>query len=59
MLSCYLLWTQKFEFAREALKYFAIRRTTNVIGVTHPSQIRYVEYFEFLIREGLTVEKFI
>ncbi len=49
MICCYLLFSHKFSRALDALTYYSIARTYNHKGVTIPSQIRYVYYFEQLM----------
>jgi phosphatidylinositol-3,4,5-trisphosphate 3-phosphatase/dual-specificity protein phosphatase PTEN len=49
MLCCYLVYCRLFKSAKEALVYYGKIRTSNGKGVTIPSQIRYVYYYdEFL-----------
>ena len=53
MICCYLIYSGKFQTARDSLLYYAMARTKNAKGVTIPSQIRYVYYFEQYFRMGL------
>jgi len=46
MIACYLMYSEFSPNADHALRYFAVKRTHNAKGVTIPSQIRYVHYFE-------------
>ena len=48
-ISCLLRYLEIFETATECLKYFGVMRVINGKGVTVPSQIRYVYYFESLL----------
>ena len=48
MICCLLMYMNIFETAKEALYYYGIMRVENAKGVTIPSQIRYVNYFEQL-----------
>lgn len=45
-ISCLLLYLNDFPTAAECLKYYGIMRVETGKGVTVPSQIRYVYYFE-------------
>ena len=49
MIACYLLYCGRFSEAEEALRFYAIRRTTNAKGVTIPSQIRFTHYFQKML----------
>jgi len=56
MIASYMVYTGMCETAGDALRVFGQRRTANGKGVTIPSQIRYVHYFEFYCnrrRQGL------
>jgi phosphatidylinositol-3,4,5-trisphosphate 3-phosphatase/dual-specificity protein phosphatase PTEN len=46
MIVCYLLFSGLCQTADEALTHYASQRTLNGKGVTIPSQIRYIKYFE-------------
>ena len=46
MICCLLLYMKIFETANECLQYYGMMRAENGKGVTIPSQIRYVNYFE-------------
>mmetsp|Transcript_3226 Transcript_3226/g.5738 ORF Transcript_3226/g.5738 Transcript_3226/m.5738 type:complete len:452 (-) Transcript_3226:235-1590(-) len=50
MVSCLLLRLHIAPDARKAIAYFDQQRTTDSQGVTIPSQHRYVEYYERLVR---------
>ena len=45
MICCYLVYSQLFKTAIEALEYYGKLRTHDNKGVTIPSQIRYIHYF--------------
>lgn len=49
MIVCYLIFSELLPNADEALKHFAYMRTHNNKGITIPSQIRYVKYFEMYL----------
>jgi len=46
MICCYLLYTKQFKTAYDAMRYYGKIRTHNGKGVTIPSQIRYINYFD-------------
>lgn len=46
MIACYLLFSGLCDTIDEALIHYAYQRTLNNKGVTIPSQIRYIKYFE-------------
>jgi len=46
LIACYLLYYRHSPDAESALNFFAVQRTQNQKGVTIPSQIRYVHYFD-------------
>ena len=46
MIVCYLLFSGLCDTTDEALAHYAKQRTLNNKGVTIPSQIRYIKYFE-------------
>ena len=53
MICCLLLYMNTFETAAECLQYYVMMRAENGKGVTIPSQIRYVNYFEKIIKEKM------
>lgn len=50
LICCYLVFNELFPNAYQALLFYGDRRTKNNRGVTIPSQIRYVHYFERYMR---------
>jgi len=50
MICCYLLFSKQFKSAHDALVYYGKIRTSNGKGVTVPSQIRYVYYFDSFLK---------
>lgn len=56
MISCYLLYSKQFDSAHDALMYYGLLRTLNGKGVTIPSQIRYVYYFEYFLKGNISIE---
>lgn len=50
LICCYLLFCGFCQTAEQALAYYGIKRFTSGLGVTQPSQVRYVYYFEQSLR---------
>ena len=53
LISCLLLYLKEFDTAAECLKYYGLMRVDNGRGVTVPSQIRYVFYFEQILKNNM------
>ena len=53
LISCLLLYLGLFDRAFDSLIYFGIMRVGTGIGVNEPSQIRYVFYFEQILKNNL------
>ena len=52
-ISCLLLYMKFFDTAADCLKYYGMMRVENGRGVTVPSQIRYVFYFEQILKKNI------
>lgn len=50
MIVSYLVFSELCKSAEEAMKHYAYMRTHNNKGITIPSQIRFVKYFEMFLR---------
>jgi len=50
MICCYLLHSKLCESAEESLSYYGRQRTQNDKGVTIPSQRRYINYYERMLK---------
>jgi phosphatidylinositol-3,4,5-trisphosphate 3-phosphatase/dual-specificity protein phosphatase PTEN len=46
LISCYLIFSGLAENAKDAITYYGWKRFRHGRGVTQPSQVRYVYYFE-------------
>jgi phosphatidylinositol-3,4,5-trisphosphate 3-phosphatase/dual-specificity protein phosphatase PTEN len=46
LISCYLIFSGLADNAKDAITYYGWKRFKHGRGVTQPSQIRYVHYFE-------------
>ena len=53
LISCLLLYLGEFDTAADCLKYYGMMRVDNGRGVTVPSQIRYVFYFEQILKNKI------
>jgi len=50
MICCYLMYSNFLKSADDAIKFYGRMRTTNGKGVTIPSQLRYIYYFEEILK---------
>ena len=50
LISCLLLYLNELDNAADCLRYYGLMRVDNGRGVTVPSQIRYVFYFEQILK---------
>ena len=53
-ICCLLLYMKFFETAEECLLYYGLMRVGTIKGVTVPSQIRYVHYFESILKNNIS-----
>jgi len=51
IISCFLLHQKSMDSAKDSLLYYGLNRTSDGKGVTIQSQIRYVYYYEHMIRK--------
>ena len=54
LICCYLLFSGKFSNPNDAFDYYSLKRFNSGLGVTNPSQKRYVNYFYELISKKKT-----
>lgn len=47
-IGCFLLYSGLMKSAEDAIRYYGRKRFTCGMGITQPSQVRYVKYFELL-----------
>jgi len=52
ILACYMLYSGLFSNNFNSRCYFANKRSLHNWGVASPAQIRYIEYFEYVLRYG-------
>ena len=52
-ICCLLLYLHFFETAEECILYYGLLRVGTVKGITVPSQIRYIHYFEYIIKNNI------
>ena len=52
-ICCLLLYMKFFETAEESLLYYGLMRVGTAKGVTVPSQIRYIHYFESILKNNI------
>ena len=50
MICCYLVFSGLCKNTDDAINYYGVMRTTNMKGVTIPSQKRYIKYFETFLK---------
>ena len=54
LICCLLMYMNVFNTADECLQYYGMMRVENGKGVTIPSQIRYVSYFETILKKNMS-----
>jgi phosphatidylinositol-3,4,5-trisphosphate 3-phosphatase/dual-specificity protein phosphatase PTEN len=52
LIACLLMYMNVFKTSDECLQYYGLMRVANAKGVTIPSQIRYIKYFEKMLNEN-------
>ena len=50
-----LLFLKIFDTKDECLKYYALMRVGNEKGVTNPSQLRYINYFDIILKNNISL----
>ncbi|PRP81837.1 pten, isoform E [Planoprotostelium fungivorum] len=55
MICAYMLYSQEWKKADDALSFYAAMRTYNQKGVTIPSQLRYIRYFASVVGNNPSV----
>jgi phosphatidylinositol-3,4,5-trisphosphate 3-phosphatase/dual-specificity protein phosphatase PTEN len=53
LICCLLMYMNIFDTTDECLQYYGMMRVANGKGVTIPSQIRYVKYFEKILKDHM------
>jgi len=46
LIACFLIFSGMIDNAKDAITYYGWKRFTHGRGVTQPSQVRYIYYFE-------------
>ncbi|KAJ5080281.1 phosphatase [Anaeramoeba ignava] len=57
MVCCYLLYNKTVSTAEDAISFFETLRSTDNKEKPNPSQIRYIHYFEDLVKNGVKPKK--
>lgn len=52
-IACFLLYSGLSTTAEDAIRYYGRKRFSTGLGITQPSQIRYVKYFEMVYRGAI------
>ena len=55
LICCYLLFSGRFTDIKDAFIYYSLKRFNKGLGVTNPSQKRYVEYFYHIINKEIQI----
>ena len=50
-----LLYLKVFKTQDECLKYYSLMRVGNEKGVTNPSQLRYINYFDIILKNNISL----
>ena len=53
LICCLLMYMDIFQTSDECLQYYGMMRVENRKGVTIPSQIRYIQYFEQILKNNI------
>ena len=57
LICSYLLYCGFADSAENAITYFGWKRFKHGLGITNPSQVRYIYYFEKILQERIMVPK--
>ena len=55
LICCYLLFSGRFNNINDVFDYYSLKRLNKGLGVTNPSQKRYVEYFYNIINKNIQI----
>ena len=55
LICCYLLFSGRFNDVNDAFAYYSLKRFNKGLGVSNPSQKRYVNYFFFFIKKEINI----